>query len=62
MAESYKDKVKFVAVDVDKSGDVAETFKVEFMPTLVVMKDGKEVDRIVGADEAKIKAMIDGAL
>lgn len=62
MAAEYKGKVKFVAVDVDNAGSVAEEYKVEYMPTLVVVKDGKEVDRIVGADETKIRSMIDGAL
>ncbi|QEG21710.1 Thioredoxin-1 [Mariniblastus fucicola] len=62
MAKEYEGKVKFVAVDVDKAGDVAAEFKVEFMPTLVVVKGGDEVGRVVGADEAKIRAMIDEAL
>lgn len=61
-AAEYEGKVKFVAVDVDKSGDVAKEYKIEAMPTLVVLKDGKEVGRVVGAQQGKIKEMIDGAL
>ena len=62
MAQDYKGKVKFVAVDVDDSNDVAAEYKVEFMPTLVMIKDGKEIDRVVGADESQIKKMIEAAL
>ena len=61
-AGKYKGQVKFVAVDVDKNQDVAEEYKVEFMPTLVLMKGNQEVDRIVGADKNKILSMISEAL
>lgn len=62
MAGEFEGKVKFVAVDVDKSEDVAKEYKIEYMPTLVVVKDGKEVGRVVGADEAEIKSMINDAM
>lgn len=61
-ARNYEGKVKFVAVDVDKSGEVAKEYQIKAMPTLVVLKDGKEVGRVVGAKQSEIKAMIDGAL
>lgn len=61
-ASEYEGKVKFVAVDVDKSGEVAKAYKIQAMPTLVVLKDGKEVGRVVGAKQSEIKEMIDGAL
>ena len=62
MADEFKGKVKFVAVDVDKAQDVAETYSVNAMPTLVLVKNGKEVDRVTGADEDKIRSMIKGML
>lgn len=62
MAGEFEGKVKFVAVDVDKAADVAETYKVAAMPTLVVVKDGEEVGRVVGADPGKIRTMIENAL
>ena len=62
MAGEFQGKVKFVAVDVDESEAVAQKYKVEYMPTLVILKAGQEVGRVVGADEAEIKSMITGAL
>lgn len=62
MAGEFEGKVKFVAVDVDKSADVAGTYNVSAMPTLVVVKDGQEVGRVVGADQAKIRSMVENAL
>lgn len=47
-------KVKFGKVNIDESQDVAEQFSVMSIPTLVVFKDGKEVDRFVGALPADV--------
>ncbi len=43
------DKVKFAKVNIDDSKELAEKFSVMSVPTLIVFKDGEEVDRIVGA-------------
>ena len=56
-------KIKFGKVNIDDSRDVAEEFSVMSVPTLIVFKEGKEVDRIVGtlpADvlEEKLKKFI----
>jgi len=61
-AGQFEGKVKFVAVDVDKSKDVAQEYGVNAMPTLVLMRGAEEVDRIEGANQAKILSMIEGAL
>ena len=48
-------KVKVVKVDVDASGEIAQKYKIQAMPTLIMFKNGKEVDRHVGALVQKIK-------
>ncbi|PIN21690.1 Thioredoxin [Handroanthus impetiginosus] len=50
--------VIFLKVDVDELKSVAEEYKVEAMPTFVFLKDGKEVDRIVGARKEELLATI----
>nr|AAQ23134.1 thioredoxin H1 [Ipomoea batatas] len=40
--------VIFLKVDVDELKSVAEDYKVEAMPTFVFLKEGNEVDRVVG--------------
>ncbi len=42
------DKVKIVKVDVDENQQTASQFGVMSIPTLVLMKDGKEVDKVIG--------------
>lgn len=40
--------VKFVKIDVDKSEDLAMKYEIMAMPTLVLIQDGEEKDRVVG--------------
>ncbi len=42
------DKIKIVKVNIDDFGDFAKQNKVLGVPTLVIYKDGKEQDRLVG--------------
>ncbi len=58
VASEEKD-VKFVKMNVDNSNDIAIEFQVMSIPTLVVIKDGKEVNRSVGLiDKSRIKDLI----
>ncbi len=43
--EEMQDKVKIVKVDVDADGDLAQRFDVMSIPTLILFKDGKPVNR-----------------
>ena len=42
-------KVKVVKVDVDRSPKTASRFSVRGVPTLLLLREGREMDRIVGA-------------
>ena len=41
-------KAHFFKVNVDDNSDTAEAFGVRSIPTVVFLKDGKEVDRFMG--------------
>ncbi len=43
--EEMQDKVKIVKVDVDADGELAQRFDVMSIPTLILFKDGKPVNR-----------------
>lgn len=49
LAEEYSGKVKFGKLNVDDNQRSAMNFGVMSIPTMVIFKDGKEVDRLVGA-------------
>lgn len=50
VADDY-DYVKVVKVNVDEEGELAQKYGVISLPTLLVVKDGKIVDRSTGALE-----------
>jgi thioredoxin 1 len=48
LSEEYQGKVEFYKVDVDKNKDVPMKFGVRSIPTTILFKSGKEVERQVG--------------
>ncbi|KAE9458603.1 hypothetical protein RHMOL_Rhmol07G0309100 [Rhododendron molle] len=57
MARKMPD-VMFVKIDVDELKSVAEDWAVEAMPTFVFMKEGKIVDRVVGAKKDELQMAV----
>jgi thioredoxin 2 len=49
LAEELAGQVKIGKLDVDRNPILSSRFHVQSIPTLIIFKDGKEVDRIVGA-------------
>ncbi len=49
IAGEYNGKVKVGKVDVDQNQNTAMKYGVRSIPTLLIMKDGKVVNQIVGA-------------
>jgi thioredoxin 1 len=56
LADEYKDKALIAKLDVDVSPATAAQFKVRNLPTMLVLKGGKVVERIVGAVPKKVLA------
>ena len=48
VADALADEAVIAKLNVDKSQDIAIEYRVASIPTLMVFKDGKEADRIVG--------------
>lgn len=48
LAADYAGRVAFGKLDVDQNQDTRVRFNVQAFPTLLIVKNGKEVDRIVG--------------
>lgn len=49
LAREMKGRVVFAKLDVDQNPRSAQTFGIQGLPTLLVFRDGRPVDRIVGA-------------
>lgn len=51
---SEHDDLKVVRINVDNEESIAMDYQIMSIPTLVLIKDGKEVDRVVGAVQKKV--------
>jgi thioredoxin 2 len=49
LAAQMAGRVRFAKVNVDENPSTASRFGVRSIPTLLVIRDGREIDRIVGA-------------
>ena len=63
LATHYAGRVKVVKVNVDDNRRIAQRFDASSIPTLVMLRDGRPVARMVGAQpEPVLKAHIDELL
>lgn len=53
IAETYDGKAVIAKLDVDAEGQTAAKYGVSSIPTLVLLKDGKEVRRFVGLQQER---------
>jgi thioredoxin 2 len=49
LAREYAGRLKVVKVNVDENPGLAQTFEARSIPMLLVLRDGRLVDRVVGA-------------
>lgn len=48
LAKEYEGKLKVLKLDVDSNPQTAMEFGVQSIPTLILFKDGKPVERLIG--------------
>lgn len=48
----------FMKMDIDELGEVAQQWGISSVPAFFLLKDGKEVDRVVGADKAGLERKV----
>ncbi len=49
IASEYEGKIKVGKVDVDSNPTIASQYQIRSIPSIVIFKDGKVADQIVGA-------------
>jgi thioredoxin len=54
LAREYEGRLKVMKLDVDDNPRTASTYQVQSIPTLLIFKDGKPAERIVGAVPKKV--------
>ncbi|MBK8789223.1 MAG: thioredoxin [Holophagaceae bacterium] len=62
LAAEMTGKAKFVKMNVDENPQVAGQFGIMSIPTLIVFKDGKPVNKLIGGQpKPQLKAFVEGA-
>ena len=63
LAKEIGEKVSFIKVDIENAQEVTSEHNITSIPTLLLMKDGAVVQRVVGLkDKNSLKKLIEAAL
>ena len=63
IASEYAGRCKVVSMDVDKTGALAQKYRVSSIPALFIVVDGKQVDSAIGyKTEAQLRSWLDKRL
>ena len=63
LATEYEGKVVIGKCDVDSSDDIVAQYRVRNIPTVVFIKNGEVIDKVVGATSKEtLKAKVDALL
>ncbi|ESZ95345.1 thioredoxin [Sclerotinia borealis F-4128] len=55
---SRPNKITFTKVNVDTQKEIASTYSVTAMPTFIIFKEGKQVEKVQGADPKKLQDIV----
>ena len=58
MTKAYAGKAHYLRVDVDQVNELTIEYDIEKLPTFIVMKGGKKVDRSEGPNKKALEALI----
>ena len=60
LASEYSGKIIVAKVNTDENSDVSYAYRIMSIPTLILFKDGKEVNKMIGAlPKEELKSFID---
>jgi len=59
IAHEQVGKMLVVKVDTDRAPDVAMKYEIRSIPTLIVFRDGEEVERSLGFEPDRVRGLVD---
>jgi len=60
LAKEYAEKIEFMPLNADESREVLEQFRVFGIPTVITIRNGKEIGRVTGSQsESNYRAMFE---
>jgi thioredoxin 1 len=62
LADDYEGQVRVAKVDIDANPNSPGRFGIRGIPTVILFKDGSQLDMFVGNSPAKIREMVERAV
>ena len=62
IAHEQVGKILVVKVDTDRAPDVAMKYEIRSIPTLIVFKDGQEIERSLGFEPERVRGLVQKAV
>lgn len=62
LADDYASKLTVAKVDIDANPGIPAKYGIRGIPTVILFKDGQQVDLFVGNNPAKVREMVQRAL
>lgn len=60
LAKEYEGKAKIGKLNVDENSNTAATYSIMSIPTLIIFKNGAEIDKVIGAvSKEQLKQKLD---
>lgn len=50
----FSSDINFIDVDIDDNPDMAKSYKIRSVPTIIIFKDGEEVVKLVGSQSLDV--------
>ena len=60
--EKYKEKMRFLRMNMDEEPIFAQKYMIASLPTFIVFKDGKPFNSLIGANRPKLLKLIEESL
>lgn len=62
LAEEYHDKLTVAKVDIDANPNIPSKFGIRGIPTVILFRDGAQLDMFVGNSAQKVREMVERAV
>ena len=62
MGDEFKGKATFVKANVDDFPELSSPFNVQGIPSIIILKNGQEIERVVGFNPDLLREKLNGIL
>ncbi len=60
--KEFGSRMRFMKINMDEESEIAPLYNISSLPTFIIFKEGKPESSLIGANRAKLKALIEETL